>query len=475
VSVTLSDGAGSSPATAVAITKESVPPIIQVSLPAYVNNVNVSSYSMTAFAQPGSSLSCTITDVGNTTISGSRSSVPASGKWNANPSLSTLKDGLLTLVFTELDPAGNTSTNTIYVTKSTVAPSAPTIALSPSSDSGVSSTDYITKINNPVFTTTAAASSIVTVYVNGAVYTGQHLPDGSYTVTATATDVYGNGSATATAPKTLVIVTSPPTGSFTVAGAKTYNGVLYTNSTTPSLSLSFTDPSGVDQVAVSVNGGTSYGAWQTYATTVPAGTLANGDGSYTIFVELKDVAGNISVGTYSLTVQLRTAGPTISASLSTAPATVVYNNQTINSYDGTGNVTISSSATDPTTVSSLTTTLDSAAFSGTTVNTYTLTAGTHTLVITATDGLGNTSSTTLTFAIHPSLTGLVDAVNYGYSTGAMTSGEQSTLLGYLKAQTKANLNSFITACKSASTKTLTAAESTILQNWANDLLSRTTV
>jgi hypothetical protein len=92
------------------------------------------------------------------------------------------------------------------------------------------------------------------------------------------------------------------------------------------------------------------------------------------------------------------------------------------------------------------------------------------------DGIGNSSTSTTTFAIHPSLSGLVSAVTYGYSIGAMTSGERSTLLGYLKTQTQANLNSFIKACTSASgTKSLTASEATLLKSWATDLLSRTTV
>ena len=78
--------------------------------------------------------------------------------------------------------------------------------------------------------------------------------------------------------------------------------------------------------------------------------------------------------------------------------------------------------------------------------------------------------------MHPSLTGKQNIVRYGYSIAAMTSSEETTLLGYLNTQTKANLTSFINACTSASgTKNLTAGEATLLKSWANDLLSRTTV
>jgi hypothetical protein len=272
-------------------------------------------------------------------------------------------------------------------------------------------------------------------------------------------------SAAGTAPKTLVIVTAPPSGSFAVAGAKSYNGVLYTNSKTPTLTLSFSDPGGISTVAVSTNGGTSYGAAQAYGTSIAAGSLANGDGSYTIVVKLTDVAGN--VGTYSLTVRLQTAGPTINSSLSAPQATI--------GYDGTANITASYSATDPTTISSLTAKLDGASFTGTVINVYTLLAGQHTLVITAVDGLGNSSSVTMTFNVRPSLTGLQGAVNAGASAGAITNTEKTKLLGYLGSQTKANLTSFLNEVKAQSGHAITAAEATLLTSWGNDLYGRTTV
>ncbi len=105
-------------------------------------------------------------------------------------------------------------------------PATPTVTLSAASDSGSSSTDSITKVTSPVFNTSSAAGTTVAVYVNGVLYTGQHLANGSYTVTAVATDTYGNVSAAGTAPKTLVINSTGATGSFTVSGAKSIGGQL---------------------------------------------------------------------------------------------------------------------------------------------------------------------------------------------------------------------------------------------------------
>jgi hypothetical protein len=188
-----------------------------VSNPPYVNDTNYSSFSITACGEVGASMTYSISD-GTTTISGSRASVPASGKWNANPNLATVKNGPITLIVTETDPAGNPTVQTIHLTKQVVTLATPTVALAPTSDSGASGCDYITNVTTPKFAVTAGSGTTTTVYVNAVAYTtGQVLAAGS---TAVSVDPYGNVFATGSAPKTLVIVTAPPSGSWTVSGGK---------------------------------------------------------------------------------------------------------------------------------------------------------------------------------------------------------------------------------------------------------------
>ncbi len=234
---------------------------------------------------------------------------------------------------------------------------------------------------------------------------------------------------------------------------------------TPSLALSLSSAGGIASIAISTNGGSTFGASQAYAASVPI-SLASGDGIYMIVVQVLDVAGNTT--TFSLTVRLDTTGPTITASLPTPQQTI--------GYDGTANITPTISASDISTVSSTTLKVDGTAISGSSINIYTLTAGAHTLLVTSVDGVGNSSTVTLTFNIHPSLTGVIDAVKYGLSIAAMTSAEETTLLSYLNNTTnpvKTNLTNFLNAVKSASgTRSLTAAEATLLTSWANDLYSR---
>jgi hypothetical protein len=464
VSVTLTNGAGNSTATTHVETKATIPPPLAVTVPPYINNANAGNYPISATGGALYYVNYSFTD-GKTTISGGKW-FTGNGSYATAVSLSTLKNGPVTMTVTETDFAGNQTVSVASLYKQVATVATPTVALSSASDSGVSNSDYITNVSTPQFTTTSASGTTVTVYVGGVVYTtGQSLAAGSYTVTAVATDAYGNSSATATAAKTLVIDPNPPAGSWTVSGGKIINGTLSTNNKTPALALSFIDPGGIATMSVSTNGGSTWTAPASYSSSLTA-SLANGDGLYTIEVKLTDIAGN--TGIYTQTVLLDTAGPTISATLSAPQQSI--------GYDGTANISATYSATDISSVGSLTSALDGAALTGTTINIYTLAAGSHTLVVKAVDGVGNTSTTTLTFAIHPSLVGIEDAVNAGRAAGAMSTGEQAALLGYLTNTTnsvKTDLTNFMNAVKAQSgSNSLTKAEATLLTSWAQDLYNR---
>jgi hypothetical protein len=474
ISVTLTNGAGDSSATTLVVTKDTVAPALSVSAPPYINSLNVSSYQAVATGEVGATANYSITD-GTTTLTGTRSAIPSSGKWNANINATKLKDGPVTLTITETDPAGNNTVSVVNLVKVTVLPAAPTVALNALDDSGASSTDYMTNVTAPRFTVTAPAGTTTAVYVGGVLYTGQKLADGSYTVTATATDIYGNVSAAGTAPKQLVVDTSAPTGTVTVAGAKTFNGQLATNTPTPTLQLSFADRSGVSQMAFSIDGGNTWTAWQVYGTSATI-TLPAADGIYTVVVKLLDVAGN--TGTYSQTLRLDRTGPAITSTM-TAPTNS-------GSYDLGTNPTFTYGATDVDSVSTIGATLDSSTTnisSGSSINLYTLGAGTHTLTIKATDGLGNVSTTTVTFQIHSTISGLINAVNYGGTSGYINSSTQSTLLSILNsakaAQTAGNtasaksyVNQFITQVQSAGSVKIAASYAALLVSWGQDLYAR---
>ena len=121
--------------------------------------------------------------------------------------------------------------------------------------------------------------------------------------------------------------------------------------------------------------------------------------------------------------------------------------------------------------------------SGGAINLYTLTAGSHTIAIKATDGAGNLATTTVTIQVHATIGGLVNAVNYGAGKGYVASSLQSQLLSTLQsaqnalsagnnAAAKSYLSTFVSQVQNAGSTKLAPSFGTLLLSWANDLIGR---
>ena len=95
--------------------------------------------------------------------------------------------------------------------------------------------------------------------------------------------------------------TTPPTGSITIN-----DGALYTTSTLVTLSLTYSDANGVDKVRYSNDGTWDTEPWETPSGT-KAWTLTSGEGTKTVYYQIKDNAG-LESSTYSGTIILYTAG-----------------------------------------------------------------------------------------------------------------------------------------------------------------------
>jgi hypothetical protein len=464
-SATLTDALGNTSAPGTTTTrKDAVAPAAPVvSLAAYIGLAIYTAAPLTISGDAGTILNYSLTDGISTFLE--NPTIGAGGSYSTLLDLSGFNDGTLTLTATLTDAAGNTSGVTVMtVTKITGIPAAPRIALNAFDDSGISSSDWITNVRSPRFTISGAGTP--TIYVNGALYSGQALADGAYTVTATLTDLAGNVSPIVRALLPLLIDTSAPSGSLTIGGTL-INGQLATRNPMLALALSFSDSdTGMSQMAVSTNGGSTYGAAVAYAASTTASLT--GDGLYTIAVKVTDVAGNASVIT--TTIRLDTAPPVITASLP-APTNTTF-------YDVGKKITLTYGATD---VDNATTTVvldGGTTIVGGVIDIDTLTAGTHTIVVTATDGLGNTTSKTLTFTIHATIQGLINAVNDGAARGLITPAEQASLVWYLQkalgSGAKHNfIGSFNYEVNYQSGKAISAAEAALLLSWGTDLYART--
>src|SRR5207237_10455592 len=117
---------------------------------------------------------------------------------------------------------------------------------------------------------------------------------GTTTVTVTATDAAGN--ATTKSFKVTVVDSTAPTGTILVNG-----GADSTSTANVTVTLAFTDAVGPSQMRFSTDGGTTWSAWEAYATTKTI-TLPQPDGLKTVTAQVADAAGNVGTASDSITL-----------------------------------------------------------------------------------------------------------------------------------------------------------------------------
>jgi hypothetical protein len=276
----------------------------------------------------------------------------------------------------------------------------------------------------------------------------------------------GSSSGTGTPPPP----PAPQVEKFAATPAVLVNGQLAT--TNPNLLLQNTFE-GAAQMQFSLDGG-AFTAWQAYAGT--AVVVLPADGVHTVTVQVMDQNGNTLQTTQ--TVRLDRSGPTVTISLPAPTNAGSYDvgasvKATLSASDsGIGGATITSAKLDGATISS--------AGGAATIDVDSLTAGTHTLVVTGTDALGNTTSVTVTITIHATTQGLINAVNDGLARGWVTSAAAATLVSSLQqvlrsgtsAAARTKLTQFISTVQGLASTSITAAFRALLLNWANDLYPR---
>ena len=225
----------------------------------------------------------------NGTGVGTDSAAPYSLTWDTE----TVADGRHNLTARAFDAASNQQTSTARrVIVDNFWPNS-TITAGPAQGSFVRSTSASFR-----FTSTDPASTFKCGLGSGAVqacstgktYTG--LLQGRHTFTVWAIGSAGADGDTEQQPSTRswFVDTARPSGTVLING-----GAGVTKSPTVTLRLSATDPapaSGTGKMRFS-NNGTTWSAWQTYATS-KSWTLTSGAGTKTVWVQYQDRAGNLS-------------------------------------------------------------------------------------------------------------------------------------------------------------------------------------
>jgi hypothetical protein len=203
------------------------------------------------------------------------------------------------------------------------APAAPTVGpdLQAASDSGSSSTDNVTKINNPTFdlggTIEAGASMqllrgasvVATRTGTGSAQDAGPVADGTYTYTAKQIDAAGNiGSASAGVSVTIDTVANAPTAPDLQAGSDsgTSNSDNTTNVSTATFDLTGTETGASVQL---LRDGSSVATRTGNGAITDPGPISDGLRNYTVVQT--DVAGNVSSASTALGVNFDRAAPQV--------------------------------------------------------------------------------------------------------------------------------------------------------------------
>jgi hypothetical protein len=251
--------------------------------------------ALTITAEPGSTVR--VFD-GDTLLGDATEGAP--GEFTFTPT--GLEDGTYTLTATATDAAGNVSeAGEIAFTLDTTAPDAPVVSLA--TDSGESNEDALT--NDAALTITAEAGSTVRVFDGDTLlgfatetegtpgeftFTPTDLADGTYTLTATATDAAGNVSEAGEIAFTLD-TTAPdaPVVSLAIDSGIPADGVTNDGALTVPANI---EPGATVEYRVLKPGDASFGDWSTTYTDPARNGTADGD--YVVDVRQIDLAGNVS-------------------------------------------------------------------------------------------------------------------------------------------------------------------------------------
>ncbi|MEJ2743338.1 MAG: Ig-like domain-containing protein, partial [Gammaproteobacteria bacterium] len=254
---------------------------------------------------------------------------------------------------TVTDAAGNVS-SALSLTAFTVDTTAPAVSSTPdladASDTGLSSTDNITRDTNPTFTGTAEANATLALSSdldgalgnttvdstgNWSLTLGSALSEGTHSVTATVTDAVGNASSVSSALNVTIDTTAPAAPSTPDLDASSDLGSdasdHITSDNTPSLSgtaeanATVTLSSDQDGTvgSASVDGS---GNW-----TVTSNVLS--DATHSITLTATDVAGNTSTASSALSITVDTIAPTVlTLSPSDDATTAQYNDDVVMTF-----------------------------------------------------------------------------------------------------------------------------------------------
>lgn len=248
----------------------------------------------------------------------------AAGNWSFDYTGTVIASGTHSITATATDVAGNSSVPSaaFALTVDTTAPAAPVIEVI-NADTGIP-TDSITSDNQIVITGIAEANSAVRIFLDGAFIgivptdgagnwsfdnSGNPLADGTYQITATATDSAGNVSPVS-AVFNVTVDTSTPLAPI-ITGVDADNGIAGDGITKDNTLIINGTAEANSSIQVlrdgAVIGTTTANATGNWSFDSTATVLS--DGNYTFTAIATDVAGNVSPDSTGFNVTIDTTAP----------------------------------------------------------------------------------------------------------------------------------------------------------------------